>query len=320
MKNKPLKYPISCLIIDTMHESIVPMLEKSGIKTTYLPHLPIDEIPKVISNYEGLILRSKLSVNHHLLDQAQRLQFIARAGAGLDNIDLEETTKRGIHVIHAAEGNSDTVAEHTIGLILSLLHKIVLGSEQVKHKLWDREYCRGVELKEKTVGIIGYGTMGKAVAQRLSSFGCKVIAYDKYKTEFSDDFAKAVSLNELYNESDIATFHIPLTKENTYLIDKAYIYNFKKPFYLVNTSRGELIKMSTLQEAIEKNKIRGAALDVLENEKLSTFSKEQENAFQYLTQSHKVIFTPHVAGWSNESYYKINEIIVQKIQKLLEIN
>jgi D-3-phosphoglycerate dehydrogenase / 2-oxoglutarate reductase len=306
----------NCLIADRMHLSIVPMLEAIGIQPDYQPEIKRDEILGIIGKYDGIILRSKTFIDSEFLARAERLKFIGRAGAGLDLLDLKEIRKRNIQIINAPEGNRDALAEHAMGLLLSMLNKICVANSQVKSGIWDREGNRGVELKGKNVALMGFGYMGRAFAQRLSSFGCRVMAYDKYKSYFYNEFVKICSLEEIFEEADILSVHVPLTEETEYIIDEEFLNKFRKSIYFLNTARGEMIKLSVLQQAIQSGKIIGAALDVLENEKLDKLTQEQKSAFDFLQKSDKVIFTPHVAGWTHESYKKINEVLVEKLKKL----
>ena len=241
------------------------------------------------------------------------MQIIARAGAGLDNIDVEYANKQGIKVFGANEGNMDAVSEHTIALILSLLNNINKSNLQIKNFIWDREGNKGHELFYKTVGIIGYGFIGKSVAKKIKSFGCNVLAYDKYLTNFSDEFVQEVSLEQIFNQTDILTLHIPLTIETHYLIDFNFISKFKKQIFIINTSRGEIIKLVDLVKGINNEKIIGAGLDVLENEKLNQLSESELKLLKALNEFDNVILTPHIAGWTFESYRKISEVLAEKI-------
>jgi D-3-phosphoglycerate dehydrogenase len=308
---------INCLIIDDMHSSITGMLSDIGIRSDYRPDITKEELLDVIGNYEGIIVRSKIFFGKEVIEKASRLRFIGRAGAGLDNLDVEELNKKNIKLLNAPEGNRDAVAEQTLGMLLSLMNNVLRADKEVRKGIWDREGNRGYELMGKTVGIVGYGYMGKATAKRLSSFGCRVIAYDKYKTNYGDEYATAVSIEELKKETDILSLHIPLTSETKFLVDESYLNAFAKPIWFVNTARGEIVKISEIAKAIESGKIRGAALDVLENEKITKLTSEQHIAFDYLKNSDKVILTPHIAGWTFESYKKINETLVEKIKQIL---
>ena len=305
------------LIVDKMHESIFPMLEEIGFQADYRPEVSADEIYGLIGSYELLFVRSKISVDDRLLNQAPLLKLVGRAGAGIDQVDVQALKARGIVLINAPEGNRDAVAEHAVGMLLCLFNKILLADSQVRSGIWDREGNRGLEISGKTIGIIGYGFMGQAFARRLQGFDCRVLAYDKFREQYGDEFAKESSLEEIRQEADVLSLHIPLTTENRSLINQEYLNGFRKSIYLINTARGELLPLKDLRLLLENGKIAGAVLDVLENEKLHQFSQEQEENFNYLVNSSKVVFTPHVAGWTHESYVKINRTLVEKLKKLL---
>ncbi|MBX9852503.1 MAG: phosphoglycerate dehydrogenase [Cytophagaceae bacterium] len=306
-----------CLIIDEMHPSIIPMLEKIGVEADYRPKITKDEVEGIIENYFGLILRSKIGIHKELLKKAKNLKFIARAGAGVDNINVEEVKERNIELINAPEGNMDALAEHTVAMILTLLNRIHISDREVKKGIWEREGNRGFELMGKCIALIGYGYMGRAVAKRLKAFSCNVLAYDKYLSGFSDECVKESGLEEIYERADLVSFHIPLTDETKRLVDFSYLKNFKKDFWLINTARGEILVLKDLVALMKEGRIKGAALDVLENEKLSTLTPEQKEAFNFLAQSDKVLMTPHVGGWTHESYVRINEVLVAKIRNVI---
>jgi D-3-phosphoglycerate dehydrogenase len=252
-------------------------------------------------------------VDKELIDRAVNLKVIGRIGAGMDAIDTDYAEKKGIVCLNSPEGNRDAVGEHCLGLLLALFNKICIADSQVRKGLWLREDNRGLEIKGKTVGIIGYGNMGQSFAKRLSGFDCKVIAYDKYKTNYSDAFAQEVSLEEIFSQSDILSFHTPLTSETKYMFNKDFIQNFKKPFYLLNTSRGKVVNTKDLIEALNQGKILGAGLDVLEFEAFSNELQDTPNELQDLFSRTNVVLTPHVAGWSVESNYKLSYYLAEKI-------
>ena len=302
-----------CLIIDRMHECIIPLLKEAGYQADYQPGLSRDEVLACISIYEGLIVRSKLAVDQELIGRATALRFVGRAGAGLDQIDVDALAARNIAVLNAPEGNRDALAEHMVGLLLGLLNKIHQADRQVRSGVWDREGSRGVELMGKTVGIVGYGYMGQAFARRLSGFGVNVLAYDKYKQHYGDAYATEASMDALYEQADIVSFHVPLTEETYHLVDESYLARFRKNIFLLNSARGKIITLKTLAKAIAQGKVRGAALDVLENESLTQLTDEQQHYFNELTQSDRVLFTPHVGGWTYESFEKISRVLAEKI-------
>jgi D-3-phosphoglycerate dehydrogenase len=304
------------LISDTVHESLMSMLNDIGLEADYHPKITRDEIIQSLNDYVGIVVRSKTAIDAELMSAGKNLRFVARSGAGVDQIDLEYAQARNIAILNAPEGNRDAVGEHTIGMILNLLAKIRQGDNQVRQKIWDREGNRGVELMHCTVGIIGYGHMGSAVAQRLSGFGCRVIAYDKYKSNFGDQVVEEVDFETLRQETDILSFHIPLTDETRYYVDGDFIHGFSKNIYLINTSRGEIMHLDVLLGFLESGKVLGAGLDVLENEKMQKLTPEQDAVLQKLFARDNVLFTPHVGGWTRESYIKINKTLVRKIKDL----
>ncbi|MCF0040707.1 2-hydroxyacid dehydrogenase [Dyadobacter fanqingshengii] len=305
------------LIADSMHPSLFDMLRDQGWDYSYHPEFRREDILSDISGYEGLIIRSKTNVDEEMLSVATQLRFIARAGAGLDLIDLEAAAKRDIEVFHAGKGNRDAVAEHALGMLLALFNNILRADRQVRNGTWDREGNRGVELMKKTVSIIGYGNNGSATAQRLSGFGCRVLAYDKYRDNYGDAYATESSLEEIMQEADVVSLHIPLTEITRYLVNDDFITNFSKPFYLINLSRGETVSLDAVVKGLESGKILGACLDVLENEKIGKLTLAQQEAFDYLRASDNVVLTPHIGGWTHESYVRINEVLVEQIQNWL---
>lgn len=309
----PLK---KCLIIDQMHESFISMLKEIGWEASYQPDISRDEIKRIHHHYAGLIVRGKTRIDDDLLGDHPTITFVGRAGAGVDNLDLDYLSKKNIEVIHAAEGNRDAVGEHTIGILLSLLRNISRADQQVRSHIWKREENRGTEIMDKTVGIVGYGNMGRAFAKRLSGFGCKVLAYDKYISGYSDSCAEEVDMQRLVEEAHIISLHIPLTSETKGMVNKEYLSRFKRDIVLINTSRGEIVVQRDLAEHLKTGKVKGAALDVLENERLAELTPSEREIFNILVQQTNVIFTPHIAGWTVESHRKINVALIDKIKAL----
>jgi D-3-phosphoglycerate dehydrogenase len=303
------------LIIDEMHQSIIPMLENLGHSVTYTPAITRAEILEQVSQFDGLIIRSKTPMDQELLSLATKLKFIARAGAGLDQIDLEYLKNRDIKLFHAAKGNRDSVAEHALGMMLALFNQLKKADSEVRNGIWDREGNRGVELKGKTVGILGFGNMGKAFAKRLQGFGVKIVAYDKYKKGFGSKRIEEVSWDELKSKADILSIHVPLTAETRNLLTFEELASFKNSIWLINTARGEVISFDTLNKALDRGILNGAALDVLENEKVKKFTEKQKDEFEQLATKANVLLSPHVAGWTFESYEKINKVLVENIKK-----
>ena len=301
------------LQLDKNHPLIKQQLSEKGFvidddfSSTYAQLLDI------IEPYEGIIIRSRVPMDRNFIQKAGNLKFIARVGAGLENIDLEAAAEFGVSVISSPEGNRDAVAEHVLGMLLVLTNRLFVSAEEVKQGLWRREENRGDELTGKTFGIIGYGNMGKAVARRLSGFSLNAIFYD-IKPDLGDAFATEVSLDKLMGTADIISLHIPLTEETNYLVDEDFINGMAKDFYLINASRGKNVKTKALVRGLKSGKIKGAALDVLEFEKPSFEKLDSESDdLKYLLQSEKVIVTPHIAGWTHQSKEKLAQVIVDKI-------
>lgn len=301
------------LQLDYNHPLIAEQLTAKGFAITEDHNSSYDDVLKNIKNFDGIILRSRIPIDRNFLKNAENLKFVARVGAGMENIDEDAAKEFGISLINSPEGNRDAVAEHVLGMLLILMNRLFIASNEVKAGIWKREENRGDELWGKTFGIIGYGNMGKATAKRLSGFGCKVIFYD-IQPHISDEFAEQVSLETLKNDADILSLHIPITPQTQYLIDEKFISEMKKNFYFINTSRGKNVKTKDLVSAIKSGKIIGTALDVLEYEKSSFENLESENEdLQYLLHSEKAIVTPHIAGWTQQSKEKLAQVIVDKI-------
>ncbi len=303
------------LVADSMHESLYPMLESAGFQAVAQPGITREKLKEELPACDGLIIRSKTRVDEDLLQHTPGLKVVARAGAGIDNLDEDFLLSRGIEVINAPEGNRDAVGEHCLGMLLSLLNHLRRADMQVRQFIWDREGNRGHELNGKTVALIGYGNMGMTFARKLSGLSCKVLAYDKYKSVYGDKFAHESSMDIIHSQADIVSLHIPLTEETKGMVDLAFFQKFTKPVYFLNTARGGIVRLSGLVESIKTGLIRGAGLDVLENEKLDTLSTEQREAMEFLISRNDVLFSPHVGGWSYESYVRINEVLVSKLTR-----
>ena len=301
------------LLLDKNHPLITEQLSEKGFVLEEDFSSSYEQVLDKIHLYEGIIIRSRIPLDAHFLEKAKNLKFIARVGAGMENIDIAKAQELGIKLINSPEGNKDAVAEHVIGTLLVLMNRLFISSNEVKKGIWLREENRGEEILGKTFGIIGYGNMGKAVAKRLSGFGCKTIFYD-IKPNLSDEFATQVSLQELQENADILSLHTPLTEDTLYMIDEEFISKMKKNFYFINTARGKNLKTSALVNALKSDKVKGACLDVLEYEKTSFENLEMKNEdLEYLLNSEKAIITPHIAGWTHESKIKLAQVIVDKI-------
>ena len=308
------------LLLDSNHPLITEQLLAKGFILEEDFTSSYDEVLQKINQYDGIIIRSRIPLDKNFLENAQNLKFIARVGAGMENIDLETAKNLGISLINSPEGNRDAVAEHVVAMLLILMNRLFIASEEVKNGIWKREENRGDELLGKTFGIIGYGNMGKATAKRLSGFGVEIIFYD-ILPNLEDEFAKQVSLEELQERADILSLHIPLDASTEYLVDENFISKMKKNFYLVNTARGKNVKTSALVDALKSGKVKAAALDVLEYEKSSfenldistSLSTRNKEDLQFLLDSEQVIVTPHIAGWTHQSKEKLAQFIVDKI-------
>lgn len=302
------------LIVDDIHPVFIEQAEAMGYHCDYQPTIKPDQAYEIIGGYEGLVIRSKFLVDRKVLDLSKKLQFVCRAGAGMDNIDENYAIEKGITLINAPEGNMDAVGEHTVGMLLSLMNNFNYADAEVREGVWNREANRGYELRDKTVGIIGYGFMGGSFARKLAGFSVNVIAYDKYKTGFTDRYVREVSMEEMVKQADVVSFHVPLTPETNGMVDDEYLFHFRKPIFLLNTSRGKVVKVQAVLNAIKQGKILGAGLDVLEAEKFPALG--EQTWFEELKQSGKVLLTPHVAGWTFDSYRRISEVMAEKLSKL----
>jgi D-3-phosphoglycerate dehydrogenase len=302
------------LIIDDLHPVFKEQVATLGFEVDDKPLITRAETLAIIKDYIGIAVRTKFKIDKELFDAALNLKFVARAGAGLDNIDIVAAKERNIQLINAPEGNRDAVAEHAIGLLLSLMNNFRNADTQIRNGVWDREGNRGYELKGKTVGIIGYGFMGQKMARKLAGFEVNVIAYDKYQTGFGNEYAREVSMEEIVKHSDVLSLHIPLTTETKQMVDDEYFYHFKKPIFFINTARGEIVNTAALLKNINSGKVLGAGLDVLEVEKFPNL--KEQTWFKELKNNEKVILTPHVGGWTFDSYRKISEVLAQKLAEI----
>ncbi|MCO6501005.1 MAG: 2-hydroxyacid dehydrogenase [Vicingus serpentipes] len=317
------------LFLDTVHPILEERLSALGYLCEHDFTSSKKEVETKIADYFGIVIRSRMPIDKSFLDHAIALKFIARSGAGLENIDVSYAEKKQINVFNSPEGNMTAVGEHALGMLLMLFNQLKKGDDEVRKGIWDREGNRGIEVAGKTIGIIGYGNMGSAFAKTLSGLSCNVIAYDKYKTILrhpdsyrgQDDshykHVKQVDLETLFKETDILSIHLPLSDETYHYVDKHFLSQFTKPIYLINTARGSNVSIPALVEALKSGKVLGACLDVLEYETSSfeTISeKKLPEDFKYLAQSEKVILSPHVAGWTKESHIKLSSFLADKIE------
>lgn len=311
------------LHLDKNHPLLIEQLTAAGFENDENYYAPKDAIEQIIHQYDGIVLRSRFKIDRAFLNAATNLKVIGRVGAGLENIDCEYAEQKGIKLIAAPEGNKTAVAEHALGMLLNLMNKLSYVDKEVRNGVWKREENRGIEIEGKTVGIIGYGNMGKAFAQRLKGFNCKVICYD-IKPNVGDANAQQVSLDYLQLHSDILSLHTPETRETHHYINKDFIQGFAKSFWLINTARGKSVCTDHLVDALKSGKIKGAGLDVLEYEKSSfenMFSdNELPDAFRYLITTENVMLSPHIAGWTMESKEKLAQVIVDKIIAIFKKN
>jgi D-3-phosphoglycerate dehydrogenase / 2-oxoglutarate reductase len=311
---------IKILLLDRPHPFLEQALQEAGLEVHSHFDTPREEVLALLPAFQGIVMRSRLRADRELLDRGAQLRFIAREGVGVEHIDTEYAAQKGIAVITSPEGSRDTVAEHALGLLLCLMNNLSRADAQVRRGEWIREGNRGYEIRGKTVGILGYGNMGTAFAQRLQGFGCKVVAYDKYKTGYGDAFATAVDLPTLQQESDILSIHISYTPANHHFINDRFLEAFAKPVFVVNTARGAVLDTAALVRGLQNGQVRGAALDVLEYEETSFEFLNFPSLpypFQYLRQAENVVLSPHIAGWSFESKLGHAQVLAEKIRFFL---
>jgi D-3-phosphoglycerate dehydrogenase len=309
---------IKILHLDTNHPLLWEQLEKAGFINEADNTSTKEEVESKIENYHGIVIRSRFKIDKTFIDKAKNLQFIARVGAGLESIDCEYAESKNIKLIAAPEGNASAVGEHALGMLLSLFNKLNTADKEVKSGQWNRESNRGTELDGKTIGIIGYGNMGKSFAKKMRGFEVDVLCYDILPNK-GDSNAKQVSLQEIQQKADVLSLHIPWTPETDKMVNTTFINQFSKPFWFVNTARGKCVVTTDLVSALQSGKILGAGLDVLEYEKLSfetLFEGEKPEAFEYLLNANNVLLSPHIAGWTIESKEKLAQVIVDKILRV----
>lgn len=305
------------LLIDAFPDKMIGQLQAlPGAEVRYEPAW---QRAQVLANLPGtrvLVMNSKVKVDAELLDAGPDLKMICRAGVGLDHIDVGLCAQRGVEVVSTPGANADSVGEQTLGMLLSLLHHLPRANQQVKQWRWMREENRGTEIKGKTVGIIGYGNTGSAVGRKLRGFEARILAYDKYKTGYAPEWVKETTLEEIFAEADVLTLHIPLTAETQGWVNEEFFNRLAKPIWLLNLARGPIVPLASLTKALLSGKVRGAALDVLENEDFARLSPEEKSRLQTLFEMDNVIFTPHIGGWSFESLERINNEIVRRVSLL----
>lgn len=311
--------PASVIFIDQPHPHLPARLQSAGYTVLERTGTALPDLWPELAQAEGIVLRSRFTIDQAFLERCPNLRFIARMGIGLEHVDVAYAEQRGIAVLNSPEGSRDTVAEQAVGMMLGLLNYIAKADREIRRGVWDRKGNRSFELRHRTVGILGYGNTGSAVAQRLSGFGCRVMAYDKYKTGYADGQAEEVSLEALQGAADIVTVHIPYSTSNHYFINEALLTGFAKPIYLLNTARGVVLDTAALVRQLEAGQVLGAALDVLEYEEQAFNNLELDGLpppFQYLRQSERVILTPHTAGLSHEVMEAHAQVLARKILAL----
>lgn len=312
-----IKEQARVLITDNVHQLLIEGLTAGGYSCDYMPSISLEDVRAIIHDYQGIIINSKITVDRSFLDKATQLRFIGRLGSGLEIIDLEYAKIKKVAVHRAPDGNCDAVAEHAMGMLLSFAINLRRSDQQVRQKNWQREQNRGWELMGKTVGIIGFGYTGMALAKRLIGFGVRVLVYDKYKSNYAKEMPHVIEtdMEQIQNEADVLSLHLPSTSETKGLVDDDYWGKFKKPLVLVNTSRGNIVNTQALLDALDSGQVIGACLDVFENEKPNTYTKKEHLLFQDLFARENVLVTPHIAGWTVESKERLADLLLDRIMK-----
>lgn len=308
------------LFADSNHPVLYTTLQEAGFSCDLYWDQSAAELTALLPQYDALVIRSKFKITREIIDSCPNLKCIGRVGAGMENIDVVYAESKNISCVSAPEGNRDAVGEHALGMLLMLLNNLKKADSEVRKGIWLRAENRGYELSGKTIGIIGYGNMGSSFAKKLSGLDCRVLAYDKYRSGFGNENVSESSLERIFEECDICSLHLPLTKETEFMVNDSFINRFRKNIYIINTARGKNLRTEDLLRGIRSGKVLGACLDVLEYESVS-FEKLDESslpeAFRFLVNSDKVVLSPHIAGWTHESNYKMSKVIAEKMREIL---
>jgi D-3-phosphoglycerate dehydrogenase / 2-oxoglutarate reductase len=306
------------LFADSNHPVLHETLLSAGFHCDLFWDKTVLELQEILPAYDALVIRSRFSLSEALLAKCSQLKCIGRVGAGMENIDVDFAVSKNIQCVSAPEGNRDALGEHALAMLLMLFNNLKKADTEVRNGIWLRAENRGVEITGKTIGIIGCGQMGSSFAEKLRGFNCNILVYDKYKSGLTNEYRKQTDLEELFENCDIVSLHVPLTNETKYMINETFISQFKKPVYIVNTARGKCLNTNDLIKALESGKVKGACLDVLEYESVSFEKIETNPVLQYLFQSNKVILSPHIGGWTHESNYKMSKLIAERMINVLQ--